>query len=230
MLYFALKFIINQGIILVMLINKPLFLSSILCLAAFSPIQSFALGENISNAAKTISDGASSVGKAVSESSGLDDSAKKIATDSEQALNTLYSTAPLAKELGKKAKSILVYPRILKAGLGVGGHHGQGALIKKGKTVAYYNTVAGSYGLQIGVQSFGYAMFFMNDKALESLNSHDGWEVGVGPSIVVIDEGLAKTTNSTTLTDDVYIFTFNQKGLMAGLGIQGSKITQIHPK
>ncbi|RKZ97166.1 MAG: twin-arginine translocation pathway signal protein, partial [Gammaproteobacteria bacterium] len=107
----------------------------------------------------------------------------------------------------------------------------EGALQKQGKTVAFYNTVAGSYGLQIGAQSFGYAMFFLDDKSLESLNNDDkGWEVGVGPSIVVVDEGVAKTLTTTTRKDSVYVFIFNQSGLMAGMGIQGSKITRIHPK
>lgn len=88
--------------------------------------------------------------------------------------------------------------------------------------------VAGSYGLQAGVQSFGYAMFFMNDAALASLDNAKGFEVGVGPSIVVLDEGMAKKATSTTLRDDVYAFVFGQRGLMAGLGLQGSKITRIN--
>jgi lipid-binding SYLF domain-containing protein len=86
--------------------------------------------------------------------------------------------------------------------------------------------VAGSYGLQAGVQKFGYALFLMNDKALAYLDNSDGWEIGVGPSIVIVDQGKAKTMTSTTLRDDVYAFIFSQKGLMAGLGIQGSKITK----
>jgi lipid-binding SYLF domain-containing protein len=83
--------------------------------------------------------------------------------------------------------------------------------------------------LQAGVQKFGYALFLMNDKALTYLDKSDGWEIGVGPSIVVVDQGKAKTMTSTTLRDDVYAFIFSQKGLMAGLGIQGSKITKTSP-
>lgn len=156
--------------------------------------------------------------------------AAEIDREADKALKKLYQTSPAAAKLAKTAKAILIYPKILKAGLGVGGHHGEGALKKQGKTVAYYNTVAGSYGLQIGAQSFGYAMFFMDDTALKYLNSSDGWEVGVGPSIVIVDEGLAKTLTTTTAKDSVYVFTFNQAGLMAGTGIQGSKITRIHPE
>jgi lipid-binding SYLF domain-containing protein len=99
-----------------------------------------------------------------------------------------------------------------------------------GKTVGYYNTVAASYGLQAGAQSFGYAMFFMTDEALDYLKSSDGWEVGIGPSVVVVDEGVARTLTTTTGKDNIYAFIFNQEGLMAGLGIQGSKISNITPE
>jgi lipid-binding SYLF domain-containing protein len=145
------------------------------------------------------------------------------------ALEQLYSSTPAAREIAKVAKAVLVFPSIIKAGLIVGGQYGEGALRVDGKTVGYYNTVAASYGLQIGAQSFGFAMFFMNDKALEYLNKSEGWEIGVGPTIVVVDKGAAKTLTTTTAKDDIYAFCFSQKGLMAGLGLQGSKITRIHP-
>ena len=108
-----------------------------------------------------------------------------------------------------------------------GGQMGDGVLLKKGRPVGYYNSVAASYGLQAGVQVFGYALFFMNDDALAYLDQSDGWEIGVGPSIVVVDAGMGKSITSTTLTHDVYAFIFDQKGLMVGLGIQGSKITRL---
>ena len=145
------------------------------------------------------------------------------------ALEQLYAASPAAREIAKVAKGVLVFPSIIKAGLVVGGQYGEGALRVNGKTVGYYNTVAASYGLQIGAQSFGFAMFFMNDKALEYLDKSSGWEVGVGPSIVVVDKGAAKSFTTTTAKDDIYAFCFGQKGLMAGLGLQGSKITRIHP-
>ncbi len=84
--------------------------------------------------------------------------------------------------------------------------------------------------MQAGGQQYGYAMFFMNAKALEQLDNANGFEVGVGPSVVLIDEGKAKTTTTSTMKDDIYAFVFGQKGLMAGLGIQGNKITKITPK
>jgi len=145
-------------------------------------------------------------------------------------LDSLYAKVAGAKALGEKAHAILVFPKITKAGLGVGGLHGDGALIKGGKTVGYYSTSGGSFGLQAGVQKYGYAMFFMNDKALQQLDDASGFEVGVGPSVVVMDEGMAKSATTTTMKDDIYAFIFGQKGLMAGLGIQGNKITKTESK
>ena len=161
--------------------------------------------------------------------------AKKADIDSEVkvAMAQLYESTPAAKQLSEKAKAILVFPSILKAGFIVGAQGGNGALLKGGKTVGYYNTAAASYGLQAGVQTYGYAMFFMTDDALAYLDKSDGWEVGVGPSIVIVDKESAaafgKSMTTSTLKDDIYAFIFSQKGLMAGLGIQGSKITKINP-
>lgn len=188
--------------------------------------QTFAIGDSISKFASDVSSTAKGVGKSI----GVGATATEIDRDADIALNKLFKSSPAAAKLSKTAKAILVYPKILKAGLVIGGHHGKGALRKNGKTVAYYNTAAGSYGLQIGAQSFGYAMIFMDDKGLKYLiDNNSGWEVGVGPSLVFVDEGMAKTLNNTTATESVYVFTFNQKGLMAGAGIQGSKITRINP-
>jgi len=142
-------------------------------------------------------------------------------------LSKLYTRVPKAKELAATAKGVLVFPSILKAGFMVGGLFGEGVLFKGGKPVAYYNTLAASYGYQVGAQKYGYAMFLMNDKALEYLDKSDGWEVGTGPSIVVLDQGAAGGLSTSTLRDDVYAFIFNQQGLMAGLGLQGTKITKI---
>jgi len=145
------------------------------------------------------------------------------------ALNALYAKNPAAKLLGKEAKGILVFPEIVKGAFVVGGQYGQGALRKGRRTVAYYNTLAASYGLQAGGHKFGYALFFMSDSALKYLETTEGLEIGVGPAVTVVDEGVAKSVTTTTARSDVYAFIFDQKGLMAGLGIQGSKITRIHP-
>jgi lipid-binding SYLF domain-containing protein len=147
--------------------------------------------------------------------------------DANAALKKLYETTPVAKQIGDQAKAILVFPNIVKAGFIVGGQYGEGVLLINGKVVAHYNSVAASYGLQAGVQAFGYALFLMDDKAMQYLGKSDGWELGVGPSIVVVDQGKAKSLTTTTLRDDVYAFIFDQKGLMAGLGLQGSKITKL---
>ncbi len=156
-------------------------------------------------------------------------SAAEIDRDVDSALMKLYDKTPAAKELAKVAKGILVFPDIIKGGFIVGGQYGNGALRIDGKTMGYYNTAAASYGLQAGVQSFGYALFFITDKALDYLKNSKGWEIGVGPSVVIVDEGIAKSLSTTTAKSDIYAFFFDQKGLMAGLGLQGSKITQISP-
>jgi lipid-binding SYLF domain-containing protein len=147
--------------------------------------------------------------------------------DARTALQKLTSTVPAAKSLSGSASAVLVFPKITKAGLGVGGQYGDGVLFKSGKVAGYYNTSGASYGLQAGAQQFGYAMFLMNDKAVGALGANEGFEVGVGPSVVVVDEGKAKTMTTTTVKDDIYAFIFGQKGLMAGLGIQGNKITRL---
>jgi lipid-binding SYLF domain-containing protein len=157
------------------------------------------------------------------------ETATEIDREADAAISKLYSSTPKAEELSRVAKAVLIFPDVVKAGLMVGGQYGQGALRVGGQTVGYYNTTAASYGLQAGVQEFGYVMFFMTDETLQYLQDSSGWEIGVGPSIVVVDEGKARTLTTTTAKDEIYAFIFSQKGLMAGLGIQGSKITQIHP-
>ena len=146
-----------------------------------------------------------------------------------EATAKLFASSPAAKNLSTVAKGILMFPSVKKAGFVVGGQYGEGALRIGGKTTGYYKTTAASFGLQAGGQKFGYAMFFMTGGALEYLKNSKGWEVGVGPSIVVVDEGVARSLTNATAREDIYVFFFGQKGLMGGLGIQGSKISQIQP-
>jgi lipid-binding SYLF domain-containing protein len=120
-----------------------------------------------------------------------------------------------------------VFPSIVKAGFLFGAQYGEGALRQRGKTVGYYNTAAASYGFQAGAQRFGYALFFMSDSAINYLSSSGGFELGVGPSIVVLDQGKARALTSTTMQNDIYAVFFDQTGLMAGAGIQGSKISRM---
>lgn len=156
-------------------------------------------------------------------------SARTLTTDAKRMLAALYGTNPRTRELARKAKAILVFPRIVKAGLLVGGQSGDGALLQRGRATGFYNISAASFGLQAGAQTFSYALFFMNDAALAYLAESDGWALGSGPSVVVADKGKARSMSTTTLTHDVYAFPFGQKGLMAGLGLEGSKITRIQP-
>ena len=154
-------------------------------------------------------------------------SAAELNRDAKKALQKLYKESSSAKALGEKAKGILVFPSVVKAGFMVGGLFGEGVLFKEGKAVAYYNTVAVSYGFQAGAQKYGYVMIFMNDAALKYLDKSDGWELGTGPSIVVLDQGAAAGLSTSTARDDVYALIFSQTGLMGGLGLQGTKITKI---
>lgn len=153
--------------------------------------------------------------------------AEDLNKDAEQALKTLYRTNPVAEHISKQARAVLVFPKIIKAGLVFGGSYGEGVLKEGPKVVNYYNSVSGSWGLQAGAQSYGYVLFLMNGKAVDYLNKSDGWEIGVGPTVVVVNEGVAKNLSTSTLKDDAYAFIFDQEGLMAGVSIEGSKISKI---
>ena len=147
--------------------------------------------------------------------------------DARAALSSLYEKTPAARALGEKASGILVFPHVTKAGLVVGAQGGDGVLIKGGRPVGYYSTGGVSVGLQAGAQEYGYVLFFMSDAALRYLENTRGWEIGVGPSVVVLDAGAARNLTTTTAQSDIYAFIFDQKGLMAGMGLQGTKITQL---
>ena len=147
---------------------------------------------------------------------------------SRAALNELYTVMPDATDLRGRAKAILVFPDILKAGLLVGGSGGNGVLFSpSGRVMGYYNLASVSYGLQAGAQTFSEAMFLMTPGSLEYLDSSDGWSIGAGPSVVVVDSGMAKDFSSTTLRSDVFAFVYGQEGLMGGIGVQGQKITKL---
>jgi lipid-binding SYLF domain-containing protein len=126
-----------------------------------------------------------------------------IDSDVDAALRNLYATTPAARQLAKNAKGILVFPGVVKAGFIGGAQYGTGAMLRHGHVTGYYNIVAGSYGLQAGIQSFDYAMFFMHKSALDYLDKSQGFEIGVGPSVVVVDEGMARSLTTTTAQDDV---------------------------
>jgi lipid-binding SYLF domain-containing protein len=157
-------------------------------------------------------------------------SKREIDSKASAALKTLLNSTPAARNLAKGAKAILIFPDIAKAGFMIGGQVGDGVLREGGKSVGYYRSFAASYGLQAGIQSFSYVMMFMDAESRAYLDRSEGWEIGVGPSIVLVDEGMGKSLTTTTGRKGVYAFIFGQTGLMAGMGIQGSKITRINPR
>lgn len=155
---------------------------------------------------------------------------RQLAAESRAALNDLCRHNPAARRLRAGAKGIMVFPNITKGGLMVGGMAGNGALIRNDGTIRdFYQTAGASYGLQAGIQKYGYALFLMDNSALRDIDRADGWEVGSSPSLVIVDEGMATSLTTTTLNKSTYAFFFNQRGLMGGLGLQGSKITRIQP-
>ncbi len=170
---------------------------------------------------------AASIGSAQSAQAA---SASEIDHNAREALQVLYRTHPVAEKLSHEARGILVFPKIVKAGLIVGGSFGEGELIRQDAPSEYFNSVSGSWGLQAGAQSYGYVVFLMNRKAIRYVHRTEGWEIGVGPTVVVVDEGAAKNLSTSTLKDDAYAFIFDQQGLMASVSIEGSKISHIHPK
>ena len=153
--------------------------------------------------------------------------AEDLNADAAQALQTLYKSNPAAETLSKKAHAILVFPKIVKAGLVFGGSYGEGVLNRDAHVVGYYNSVSASWGWQAGAESYGYVVFLMSNKAVKYLDESKGWEIGVGPTVVVVNEGVAKNLSSSTLKDDAYAFIFDQQGLMASLSIEGTKISRI---
>ncbi len=154
----------------------------------------------------------------------------QLASDSRAALNQLCSRNTGARTLRSKALGILVFPKITKGGLVVGAMGGNGALIRPDGTIRdFYQTGGASYGLQAGAQQYSYALFLMDRSAINNINRSGGWEIGSSPSLVVVDEGVAGSLTTTTLNAGTYAFFFHQRGLMGGLGLQGSKITRIHP-
>jgi lipid-binding SYLF domain-containing protein len=158
------------------------------------------------------------------------DHREELTADGQRALQKLEDTSHRARFLARHARAILVFPSVLKAGFIFGGETGNGVLLVHGHADGYYNMTGGSWGLQLGGQDFSYALYFMTDSSLEYLRRSDGWSAGTGPSIVVVNKGAGAEEDSTTVTHDVYAFPFSQKGLMADLTLQGTKISRIHPK
>lgn len=166
----------------------------------------------------------------ITQTNAANASRKQITSDSRAALNSLYAQNAAAKKLGKRASGVLVFPHILKGGFVFGAEGGNGALFNKsGATTGYYQTAGASWGLQAGVQKFGYALFLMSPSDVKNLDAVGGWDVGTSPSLVVADRGMATELTAKNIDKGTYAFFFDQKGLMGGLGLKGSKITRINP-
>jgi lipid-binding SYLF domain-containing protein len=157
------------------------------------------------------------------------ESAKELQISARQALQSLYRTSPGSAALGRRAAGVLVFPQIMRAGFGVGGHYGNGVLFKGDSAAGYYNTTAASFGFQIGAETFGYAFFFMGQKDLNYLSNSAGWEIGAGASVTVLDQALAESISSSTIQEGIYAAVFAQQGLMGGVSLEGTKITRYTP-
>ena len=156
-------------------------------------------------------------------------SAAEISRSSRTALDELYRRSPVARTLGESAVGVLVFPGITKGGFIFGAEYGNGTLFRRGRIAGYYNTTGISWGFQAGIQKYGYALFFMRESALRYLEETKGFELGAGPSLTVVDKGFATKMSTNTVRSDIYAFVFSEKGLMGGIGLQGTKITRIHP-
>ena len=128
------------------------------------------------------------------------------------------------------AKGVLVFPKVYKAGIGVGGEYGEGALRVGGKTVDYYSTAAASFGFQLGAQAKRIVVIFTEESALRKFRESEGWKVGVDGSVALVDIGVGKAVDTTNIKDPVIGFIFGQKGLMYNLTLEGSKFTRLDKK
>jgi len=153
--------------------------------------------------------------------------AREIAAEAEPALTRLYNQNPVARQYAARAKGILVFPEITKAGIGIGGSYGEGVLYVGGRPKGYYSVGSGSIGLTLGAQSFSQVIMFMTADALRKFQASKGWEAGVDGSVVAIDEGAAASTGTLKSQEPVVGFTFGQQGLMADASFSGMKYTRI---
>ena len=143
------------------------------------------------------------------------------------ALERFDQEVPAGRELLAQAKGVLVFPRVIKAGFGIGGEYGEGALRIGGRSVGYYNLISASIGLQLGAQARAELILFMTEEALERFRSSDGWEVGVDGSVALITTGVAGEIDTNTINQPVIGFVFGEEGLMANLSLEGAKISRL---
>ena len=154
-------------------------------------------------------------------------SAKEIDISVDVTLEQFQQDVKGGKEFLKSAKGLLVFPSVIKAGFGIGGEYGEGALRIGGKTIDYYSTAAASIGFQIGAQSKRVLLVFMQEKALKQFRESSGWEAGVDGSVALIELGTGGSIDTTNIKDPIVGFVFGNKGLMYNLTLEGSKFTKI---
>ncbi len=154
-------------------------------------------------------------------------SGREIDASVDVALERFYKQVDGAREFAKNAKGLLVLPNVKKAALIVGGEYGQGALRIETETVAYYNIVSGSFGLQIGVEGKDIIIAFMTDEALTAFRASQGWEAGVDGNIALVNVGAGGRVDTTTTRDPIVGFVFDVKGLIADVSLKGAKITKL---
>jgi lipid-binding SYLF domain-containing protein len=164
---------------------------------------------------------------AASTSAGTERAA--LAQRSEAALQALYSTQAGARKLAEDARAVLVFPSVTKAGLGIGGLYGNGTMFERGRPVGYYNIAGGTFGLQIGAQSFSQAYFFNTAEALETFRKTKGFQLGANATAVAADFGADGSISTASLQKPLIVATWGQSGLMAGVDVQGAKITELSP-
>jgi lipid-binding SYLF domain-containing protein len=152
---------------------------------------------------------------------------EEIDAEVRQAIGNFYRQSSAGEELSKKAAGMLVFPNVIKAGIGVGGEFGEGALVVKGKTVGYYNIAAASLGLQLGAQARSEVVLFMNEKVLTRFRSSEGWKAGVDGSVALATLGAGGAVDTETAQKPIIGFIFSNKGLMYNLTFEGSKITRV---
>lgn len=155
------------------------------------------------------------------------DSAVEIDAKANAALEAFYAHTSAGKELVAKASGMLIFPEVLKAGIGIGGEYGEGVLREQGKSQGYYNVAAASIGFQLGAQIKSEIILFMTPDALADFKSSDGWEAGVDGSVALVTLGAGKTIDTSNIKDPIIGFVFSNKGLMYNLSIEGSKISKI---
>jgi len=151
----------------------------------------------------------------------------EIDTNIEVALEKFYAESAAGKRLAERSKGMLVFPRVVKAGIGIGGEYGEGALMINGSAVDYYNTAGASIGFQLGAQVKSQIILFMTDDALDTFRSSDGWEAGVDGSVAVVEFGAGGEISSNSAQQPIIGFIFSNKGLMYNLTFEGSKMTKI---